>query len=422
MSALGNIIPQSEVAYSGPDMARTVLQYPGLALQVVLDDADPVGDALAKALRGWTPCRVENADPAARLSSVLGAGGTYAARSAYLQETIHGLGVAGAACAVIADLAQDYFVTRPGCLALHCAAFRFNNRLIALTGPARAGKSTLAARMTQEPDMSVFCDDVLPLLADGHAVGLGIAPRLRLPLPEGCSNSFKAHVAGHTGPNDHRYAYLSAPTVAPHGTKAPLSTLLILDRRSDAEACLHEVSDDEALHYLLSQNMADLETADAAVARLTGLLRRIICLRLVYSDLEDAVALIRHAFGGGADVHADVTIEPPVPQAASRIMPVARLAPTLVWSRRPDAMLQTTGDGGFLWMPGQRTVWRMNALGLAVWTLLEIPGSAQDIAAVLADHFNDQDESTLTADVNALLQALADGGLIETSDVTVLSR
>lgn len=422
MSALGHIIPQSVAAYNGPDTARSVLHYPGVALQVVLDDAAPVGAALDEVLYGWTPDRSGSPDPQALLSSVLGTDAKFATRSAYLGETIHGLGVAGATCAVIADLAQDYFATRPGSLALHCAAFRFNNRLIAMTGPARMGKSTLAARLTQEKDMAVFCDDVLPLMPNGNAVGLGIAPRLRLPLPAGCSETFAAHVARYTGPSDDRYAYLCAPTVAPHGTTAPLSTLLILDRRADTEACLHEVAEDEALHFLLSQNMADLETAEAAIAQLNGLLRRIICLRLVYSDLEEAVALIRHAFGGGADVHADLAIAPPLPLTSRRSMPSSKLASDVIWVRQPDATMQTSGESAFVWMPGQQTVWRMNTLGRAVWSLLEIPGSAEDIAAVLADHFPDQDEAVLITDVNALLQALAHGGLIESVDLTALSE
>jgi hypothetical protein len=57
-------------------------------------------------------------------------------------------------------------------------------------------------------------------------------------------------------------------------------------------------------------------------------------------------------------------------------------------------------------------IWHMNTLGLAVWTLLEIPGSAQDVAETLQDVFADQAPQDLVRDVNALLQALADKGLI----------
>ncbi|MCC5967691.1 MAG: hypothetical protein JJU24_16315 [Natronohydrobacter sp.] len=69
--------------------------------------------------------------------------------------------------------------------------------------------------MTQEPDVEVFCDDVPPMPSNGIAIGLGIAPRLRLPLPDTVSPAFKAHVARHTGPRDNRYAY--------HRSDQPLS-------------------------------------------------------------------------------------------------------------------------------------------------------------------------------------------------------
>ena len=403
-------------ASSGPETAQQVLHYPGTGVQVLLDNAAPVADALRAVLHGWTPETLLQPDRQARIASVLGAGGQYAANSSYLGETIEGLGVAGAACAVIADLAEDYFVTRPGCLALHCAAFAFNDRLIAMTGPTRAGKSTLAARITQEGDMSLFCDDVLPLLPTGNAVGLGIAPRLRLPLPPQSSDSFRAHVARYKGPSDDRYAYICAPTVAAHGTQLPLSVLLILDRRPSGPARLHHVADDEALHFILSQNMADLQTADAAFDRLTGLLGQITCLRMVYADLEDAIALIRHAFGTAATVHPDVTIAPALSSKLDRSLPETDLSPDICWACEPDVTLQTKADAAFLWRPGRQVIWHMNSLSLAVWTLLEIPGSARDIAQVLASHFPDQDEATLTDDVNALLQALAKNDLVAAVD------
>lgn len=405
--------PAVAVASSDRDTGQQVLRFPGTALQVVLENAAPVADALAAAVKGWAPDHQNRPDPSLRTSSVLGVDAVFAASSSYLGETIHGLGVAGAACAVIADLAEDFFVTRPGCLALHGAAFAFHDRLIAMTGPSRAGKSTLAARLTQETDMAVFCDDVLPLLPDGNAVGLGIAPRLRLPLPDTASATFRAHVARYLGPRDDRYGYLCSPNVAPHDTRMPLSVLLILDRRPQGKSALHHVAADEALHYLLAQNMADLQSAEHAYDQLTNLLGQITCLRLVYSDLEQAVALIRHAFGGQAVPAPDVVIGPAVAKAPSKCLPQTDLPADIRWSRRPDVTLQTKADAAFLWLPGRQVIWHMNALALAVWTLLEIPGSARDIGQVLAEHFPDQDAASLTDDVNALLQALAKNDLID---------
>lgn len=404
--------PSMGAADCGPLNSPKCLRFPDTELSVQLSDAPDVEIALSMALKAWTPSHAELSE-GARVSSVARDASGYTTRSVYLNEVISGLGVAGAACAVIADLAQDYFETRPGCLALHCAAFRYNQRLIAVTGPTRAGKSTLAARMTQEPDVEVFCDDVLPLPSDGIAVGLGIAPRLRLPLPESVSPKFRAHVARHLGPRDDRYGYLCAPNVAPHGTRAPMSVLLILDRRDAATARLHSVAEDEALHFLLSQNMSNLHTPQAAYARLTNLLDGLTCLRLVYADLEEAVALIRRAFGTPAALASDVELGPMLPVTLPTTPPVADCSTDICWSRNPDVIIQTKAEGAFLWQTGKQMIWHLNTLGLAVWALLEIPGSASEIGATLHEHFPDQHPRDLIRDVNTLLLALSQDGLIE---------
>lgn len=403
-------------ATRSPVEALRLLHYPGVALQVQLQNAPAVEQALAQAVSGWVPEPACQTAPGQRVSCVGREALGYASRSSYLDKAITGLGVAGAACAVIADLAQDYFETRPGTYALHCAAFRFNDRLIAATGPRRAGKSTLAARMTQDPDCQVLCDDVLPVTADGEAVGLGIAPRLRLPLPDGASAAFKAHVARYLGPRDDRYGYLCAPNVAPHGTRARLSVLLILDRRSHAAARLHAVSEGDALRAALSQNMSDLHSAERAFAGLSDLLAGVTCLRLVYSDLEDAVALIRAAFGGAAPVAPDIAIGPAQSDMAQPALPASDLGPDICWCRTPDVVLQAKADSAFLWQPGQPMIWHLNLLGHAIWTLLEIPGSARDLALALAEAFPDIGLPRLTEDVNALLAALHADGLVEQAD------
>lgn len=400
-------------AHGSPCSRTSVLRLRDVTLFVRLEDAPEVEVALAQALKAWPVDTAPTPDAPSRETVVRGTQGGFATHSVHLEESLDGLGVAGATCAVIADLAQDYFDSRPGSLALHSAAFRFNDRLIAMTGPSRAGKSTFAARMTQEPDVEVFCDDVLPIAPDGLAIGLGIAPRLRLPLPDTVSPAFKAHVARHLGPRDDRYGYLCAPTVASHGTQAPLSVLLILDRRDAGPAGLHAAAEDEALHFLLSQNMSDLQTPEAAFARLTDLLARITCLRLVYSDLEEAVTLIRRAFGSAAPIASTVEIGPVLPQVSYDAHPTSDMSSDLLWSRNPEAVIQTKGDSAFLWLPGKPMIWHMNFLARAIWTLLEIPGTARDIAQLLAEQFPDTDDTVLTSDVSALLLALSVDGLVE---------
>ena len=248
-----------------------------------------------------------------------------------------------------------------------------------------------------------------PLVGAGHSTACDACACVSAT----ASSAFRDHVARNLGPQDDSYGYVCAPTVAPHGTRAPLSVLLILDRRDTAPARLHAVAEDEALHFLLSQNMSDLQTAESAFARLTDLLAGITCLRLVYSDLDEAVTLMRHAFGDRAPVAADVEIGAALTTASSDRLPRAKMSPDICWSRCSDVVMQHRADSVFLWQPGKHMIWHMNTLGLAVWTLLEIPGSAREIAQLLAEQFPDTDDTVLISDVSALLLALSVDGLVE---------
>ena len=198
------------------------LDFAGVAHPVILPDDALLMDGLARVTHGWTvavsPAQGPQTDGAAYTCLVPEPAG-YLLHSTHLDAPLSGLPVASAICGILADLAQSWFSQRSGSLALHCAAARIGGRLVAFAGSARAGKSTLAARLTAEPDMQVFCDDVLPIDADGTALALGTAPRLRLPLPKGVSQSFRAHVQRHLGPSDGRYGYVVADTIAPHGTE-----------------------------------------------------------------------------------------------------------------------------------------------------------------------------------------------------------
>jgi hypothetical protein len=280
--------------------------------------------------------------------------------------------------------------------------------LVALTGPRRAGKSTLIARLTAEPDLAVFCDDVLPLDADGHGIALGIAPRLRLPLPPDASDRFHRHVATHLGPADDRYGYLCAPTTARHGIRAPLTALVALDRRESGPARLHRLDPDIAMQHLLARNMGDLGGPDRAFALARDTVGRAQCLTLVYADLEEAVALLRRAFTGACD--ADIA--PPLPPAAPEAAAGADLDPDTPWQRAEDAVIRRVGGSAFLWRPQDTTLWQMNRTAEIVWAALDIPGSALELAETLAELFPGTPGARIMADVSALLATLADRDLV----------
>ncbi len=391
------------------------LRFRGLAQGVLIPDRAELRQGLEDIVAGWPVDIRPAATPEPRQGDILAAllpnaadPARYDFASLYADAPLCGLPAASALCAILADVLMARTEANPGALTLHCGAVRMGAGLVALTGPHRAGKSTLTARLTAEPDLAVFCDDVLPLDADGRGIALGIAPRLRLPLPPGASDRFHRHVSTHLGPADDRYGYLCAPTVARHGTRAPLAALVVLDRRESGPARLHRLDPDSAMQHLLARNMGDLGDAGHAFGLARAAARRAQCLTLVYSDLEEAVALLRRAFTGARD--ADIA--PPLPPATPETAEVAGIDPDTPWHRTGDAVIRRVGGSSFLWRPGDTTLWQMNRMAEAVWAALEIPGSARDVAEILADLFPGTPEARILADVSALLATLADRDLV----------
>lgn len=139
----------------------------------------------------------------------------------------------------------------------------------------------------------------------------------------------------------------------------------------------------------------------------------LLCLRLVYSDLEAAVALVRTAFGGECLPDPTVPIHPPLPdpppQPEREPNPVA---PEAVWDRAPGAGMRRIGDEVFLWQPQTGDVFHLNPIAGAIWQLLESPASARDIAATLCDPFPDQDPSAILHDTRSLVGALVAAGVV----------
>ncbi len=141
-------------------------------------------------------------------------------------------------------------------------------------------------------------------------MALGVAPRLRLPLPAKASMHFKQFARQHMGPHDSRYGYLCASNVALHGVRLPLGAIVVLDRQTDTPACLHTVNEDDALFYTLEQNMGQFNSPGEALATTQALLGKITCVRLVYSNLEEAVQLLRKAFDGKEAINPDLQVKP----------------------------------------------------------------------------------------------------------------
>ncbi len=398
--------------------AFLALRFKNVPGAVVLHDAPEIAIGLQRVLKGWPTgsARRPTDDSSPAVSEVRREGAAFRIESPWLDETLSGLPAASAVCGVVADLVQSFYDGCPDALALHCGAFLIDGRLVAMTGHARAGKSTFMARLSAEPDLRILCDDVLPLLADDSAMGLGVAPRLRLPLPDSATTAFRAHVAAHCQLRDEQYGYVTAPTVAPFGTRAELSILVVLDRRSEADARLHHLPPAEAVRHLLAQNMAPVapDAIDATVSRLLRLAARLDCLRLVYSDLEPAVALVRLAFSGDTLPCASAKVHPalpdPVPDHEGPAEPVAL---DTIWQRTPGNSMRRVHDEVFLWHIETGEIYHLNPIAGAIWRLLEKPSSARRISAILAEAFDTPDAEPIRQDVCRLLGGLVANGFLQ---------
>ncbi|WP_168219788.1 PqqD family protein [Pseudotabrizicola formosa] len=396
------------------------LDFDGVAGSVLIEAAPDLVTALRRIAPDW-PCEIAQQtrvapEAADVLASVTALEDGLTLQSRYADSPLPGLSLAAAACALAADLSQGFVDHRPDLGALHCGAVEVNGRLVALTGAHRAGKSTLIARLTAEPQMRVFCDDVLPILPDGQGLALGISPRLRLPLPERVSTRFRTHVARHVSLHDDRYAYVSAPGQAPHGTTAPLSVIVVLDRRDAGAARLHPIATDMALRHVLARNLADLGSAEVAFAQMHALVSGTLCLRMVYADLEEAVALLHTAFGGPGRLNPALPLAPDDSNPPATAAPIDPVDPHLVWRHHPQVARRQVGQSSFLWMPDDTVLHHLNPLGAAIWALLEIPGSATDLAEALAEVFPEHPMTTILTDTARLLAQLAKHGMILSSD------
>lgn len=385
--------------------ARQAYALPGLAGALVVEGAAEIIPALGRVLHGWAPTPAAAPEPSLCTVSRDGAG--YAIASAWLETPLRGLPLASAVCAMVADIAQSWLALRPGWMALHGGAAILGGRLFAFTGAAHAGKSTLMARLGAEPDITILGDDMLPLDARGVAHAMGVAPRLRLPLPTSAAPGFRDHVAAATCLSDDAYAYTRPRDFAPHGLAVELHGLIVLDRRRQGHARLHELPPAERVRHIMARNMA--EPGEAMAATIPALAYRLPGLRLVYSDLEEAVALLRQALGGSEILSCAIgpavsaPPEPPAPPAASGS----------AWRRAAGVVPRRVGRETFLWQREAGRFHHLNPMAGAIWLLLEEEEAMEGIAALLAEAYPDTPHARIITDVAALLGRLATLGLVE---------
>lgn len=394
-------------------MAAQDLSLPGLGRCLRLVNAPEVARALAMALPGWslTTRPARGSAPAIRLYRC---GDGYCQYAPTLPEGLDLPTPTAAVCSLIADLAGEALAADRNqdqdLLGLHCASVEIDGRLVLFPEAHRAGKSTLSVAFAAA-GFRLFGDDVLGLTPAGEGVSLGIAPRLRLPLPEILPPELVDYIQRRAGPEDacYRYVIPEAERRAAHGETRPLGAIVLLER--DAGLTAPEVirlSPGEGLAQLLTQNFAYELSHEALVPRLLPLMERLPCLLLRYSEPLAAVYEL-----------AGVLRTPGAGETAS-MAEAARMTPCQGvalqggggWRPSPHACAHPLGDELFLIHRPSGAIHRLNASGHAVWALLaEEALSLDELADCLAEHLS-QPRATVVRDLRALLGGLLEAGLV----------
>ena len=323
---------------------------------------------------------------------------------------------ASAACSVIVDLVKGYSDEHPSRLCLHCGSVAFSDRLVIFPSEYRAGKSTLVARLAAGGHQ-VFGDDVLPLSDDDErGLALGLAPRLRLPIPKKVSRAFRHFIAKHAGPGDGYYQYLDLPGggLAKRGSMLPLGAVVLLDRQSNGAASLGRVSRSAALQALITRNFARTAPAGDLLDRLHRVIDRLPLFALRYSDLEDAAELLERTFAQWPPRAGEIAFEakPASGEAVVAARDLAAKVAGLRLRQNPAIKLHAVDGELFLADAEGVAIHHLNAMGAGLWNLLAEPVTEAEATEVLCGAFPDADPAAISRDVRALFAALFAGQFV----------
>ena len=183
-----------------------------------------------------------------------------------------------------------------GAFLLHAALLARRGEALLIAGPPGAGKTTLALALSAR-GLACAGDDIVRVAPDGALAGIPFSPASKSgawPLLAAYAPEVQA-LRPHLRADGQWVRYVPA-TVAPPVER--LAWALLLDRRSDAPAALEPVAGLEMLAELLASALsADRRLHGAALEAFARSLAHTACRRLVYSDLDDAVALIQDLTG-----------------------------------------------------------------------------------------------------------------------------
>ena len=315
-----------------------------------------------------------------------------------------------AICGLLAGLLKHQANAAPGHLCLHSAAAVFAGRAVLFPAGFRAGKSTLAAVLAARGVPVVGDDAVFVSPASRQVVSVGVAPRMRLPLPRDIGDSSRAFIGRTMKTTGRRYGYLDLPEPVrmSNGQAVSLGAVVFLRRTEDGAPALAEVSKSDALRATIFQNFARRSSAGDILLGLSGMIAECPTLELSFASAEEAADVLIAEFADWSPHDAVAESVDPLPLHAIELSdPEWRIKPGLVESDVDGSRFVADGDTG--------RIVCLNSTAAAIWRLLCEGEGRDSIAKTLTAAFPDIDAGRIGRDVGETIALIREIGLLLTA-------
>jgi hypothetical protein len=319
-----------------------------------------------------------------------------------------------AIASLIVGIVDRYVAANPKLGILHAAAVEIEGGLALFPAGNRVGKSTLAAAFSAA-GFRVFADDLLPVdFATREGVSTGCLTRLRLPLPASSDAALARFVSASTISSDGHYGYVrpSGTGLVRHGERRMIAAIVLLDRcAAHTPARIDSVASDEALLALLSRDTRlGFRSAGESLAAYERLVATTPCLRLTYAEPCDAVRVLAEVMRRPSRIETTALLP------SDELLPVSVSAASqgngMALHKAEGLTLRRVGVSGFIADERDNDIHVLNAVGTAVWTLIDGSIEEEHIVATLAEIFPETPVETIRADVGALIAELCGKGLL----------
>lgn len=387
----------------------------GMRAPVRLVNCDDLHKRLQAYLPNWAYRSVPRDDTHA-WATVVCAAGKFRLTTDFHNAPVYHKTEVNAVCDLIAKLSYQTAKENSDQLSLHMAAVEIGGRLVLFPAVRRAGKSLLSVALSRIGGQ-VFTDDALPLrVVAGEPIqgeATGVAPRIRLPLPENLGQDLRNYISGQGGPRNRQYTYVACQHLPKHGTRAPVGAVVLLEYSDSGQPKFEAANRGETLDRLIHHDFYRARDTRSVLSALHHLVMQGSCYRFTYSDPDAAARAIVEFF---ERQFADSPSPAPVPQGLQMLQDNADEQPKLHEAsvyRVSDHLQVVEAEGMYFAADcaGHRII-RLDVGAMQILELLREPMSVAEVTGLLCTAFPEEDAGRISQHTHEAFRKLVSAGFV----------